>query len=191
MDILDGQPALLAAAIFFARVVDVSIGTLRSILIIRGYRLLGATLGFFEILIWVAAAAQVIQNLDTWVYAVAYAGGFATGNYVGSWLEGRLALGAEIVRAISPTPQVDLARRLQGEGFEVVQIPGQGPAGGPIEVLLVVESRRRVPRLLQAIRDADPRAVCTVSDVRVPEVPRVPVRTSPFGFGWGRVSKRK
>lgn len=66
MGILQDQPTLLAAAIFCARILDVSIGTLRTILIIRGYRVEGSILGFLEILIWLAAAAQVITKLEAW-----------------------------------------------------------------------------------------------------------------------------
>lgn len=192
MDLFQDQPALLAAAIFVARILDVSIGTLRTILIIRGYRISGSVLGLFEVLIWVAAAAQVITNLEEWYLVVAYAGGYAAGNYVGSWLDSRLALGAEIVRAISKNPQVDLKARLQRERFGVVELAGRTPDGGPVEVLLVVESRRRVPGLLRLIQEADPEAVCTISDVRIPakHVPREAARLGLAG-GWRNWANRK
>lgn len=192
MDFLQDRPELLAVALFFARILDVSIGTLRTILIIRGYRIEGSVLGFLEILIWVAAAAQVITNLEAWYLAVAYAAGFAAGNYVGSWLESRLALGAEIVRAISKSPQVNLTERLHRERYDVVKMAGQAPEGVPVEVLLVVESRRRVPRLLRLVHETDPEAVCTISDVRIPakRMPRS-ARWPAIRGGWRNSTKRK
>lgn len=191
MDYLQDQPGLLAVAIFLARILDVSIGTVRTILIIRGHRVLGALLGFVEILIWVGAAAQVITNLGTWYLVVAYAGGFATGNYAGSWIEARLALGSEIVRAISTDPDIDLGGRLRRERFDVLELTGRGMAG-PVEVLLVMESRRRVPRLLQLIGETDPAAMCTISDVRVPARQGSPLPRGPvIRGGWWSHTKRK
>lgn len=123
---------------------------------------------------------------------VAYAAGYAVGNYVGSWLESRLALGAEIVRAISANPQVNLTERVHREHFGVVELAGQAPDGIPVEVLLVVESRRRVPRLLQLIQETDPEAVCTISDVRIPakRLPRSAQRPGILG-GWRNSTRRK
>lgn len=192
MDLLSDHPALFAVAIFLARILDVSIGTLRTILIIRGYRLEGSLLGFLEILIWVTAVGQVITNLESWYLVVGYAAGFACGNYVGSWLEAKLALGTEIVRAISRNPESNLREQLDREGFGLVQLAGSAADGSPVDVLFVVESRRRVPRLLRAIEEADPGAVCSISDVKHPAarsaraVPRTPLRG-----GWRTRAKRK
>jgi uncharacterized protein YebE (UPF0316 family) len=192
MEFLQDRPELLAIAIFLARILDVSIGTLRTILIIRGYRIGGSVLGFLEVLIWVTASAQVIMNLDAWYLVLAYAGGFAVGNYVGSWLESRLALGAEIVRAISKDPRVKLKERIGQEHFGVVELAGRATDGAPVEVLLVVEARRRVPRLIELIHDTDPEAVCSISDVRIPamRMPR-PARLPAILGGWRNWTIRK
>ena len=90
MEWLHDQPALMFAAVFLARVLDVSIGTVRTITVVRGYRLLATVLGFFEVIIWVMAAGQVLTNLHHWYLVISWAGGFATGNAVGMWIEGKL-----------------------------------------------------------------------------------------------------
>ncbi len=64
LELLNNEPWLLAIAIFAARVGDVSLGTVRTIVVFRGYKFLAAAIGFFEILLWVAAAGQVLTNLD-------------------------------------------------------------------------------------------------------------------------------
>ena len=102
MDVLDTYPWILPLAIFLARIVDVSLGTFRTIVVFRGYRALAAIIGFFELIIWTLASAQVLGNLDKWYLVIAYAGGFGTGNYVGIWLESKLAIGSEMVRAVLP-----------------------------------------------------------------------------------------
>ncbi len=92
---------LLVPLIFLARVSDVSLGTFRTIVVFRGNKLLASFIGFFEIIIWLAAASQVLTNLDQWYLALAYASGFAVGNYVGITIESRFAIGNELVRCIS------------------------------------------------------------------------------------------
>jgi len=156
---------LLVIAIFAARVLDVSLGTVRTIFVFRGHKYAAALIGFVEILIWLVAAREVIQNLDTWYLAVAYAAGFAAGNIVGVYLEGKLAIGQELVRAVSRDRSVDLAGELRRRGYGVVEIEGTSDEV-PVEVLLVVEKRRNVPALLRSINDTDPSAYYTITDVK-------------------------
>lgn len=178
MELLLEPSGLLALLIFLARVADVSLGTVRTILVIRGHSLLAMAIGFVETLIWIAASAQVIANIGAaWYLAVAYAGGFATGTYVGVLIENKLAIGTELVRAVSPDPTVDLASRLRGAGYEVVEIQAEKQFAQPVEVLLVVEKRRRVPQLLRLIDEFDPGAYYTVSDVKRQRVFAKPRRT--------------
>ena len=84
---------ILPLLVFLARILDVSIGTLRIIFVAKGLKHFAAMLGFFESLIWLIAVTQVMQNLNSWQTYVAFACGFAAGNYVGVVLEERIALG--------------------------------------------------------------------------------------------------
>lgn len=165
MEGLFENPIILTLAIFLARVVDVSLGTVRSLLVFRGYKYAAALIGFIETLIWVVAVSQVIKNLDTWYLAVSYAGGFAVGNIVGISLENKLAIGTELVRAVSKDASIELAGQLRSQGYEVIELAGEGD-DAPVEVLLIVQKRRGVPKLLRSIDSVDPTAYCTISDVR-------------------------
>lgn len=157
--------ALLVLAIFVARILDVSLGTVRTILVFRGRKYTAAVIGFVEILIWLVAAREVIHNLDTWYLAVAYAAGFAAGNVVGVHLESKLAIGEELVRAVSRDRSVDLAGELRRRGHAVVELEGRSDET-PVEVLLVVEKRRKIPALLRSIDATDPSAIYTITDVK-------------------------
>ena len=185
------NPVVLTLAIFLARVLDVSLGTYRSILVFRGYRGAAALLGFLEAIVWVLAAGRVLQDLGQWYLIVAFASGYATGNVVGLWLEARLAVGSELVRVVSRRAGVDLAEGLRGEGYQVTELDGRAAGDEPVEVLLVVERRRRLRRLVAAIGTLDPTALCTTSDVRTPQTVHIPRR--PAGLGWpiGRRGLRK
>jgi uncharacterized protein YebE (UPF0316 family) len=74
---------VLPLLIFLARVVDVSMGTIRVIFVSRGLKYLAPVVGFFEVLIWLLAIGQIMKNLSSPLCYVAYAGGFAAGNYIG------------------------------------------------------------------------------------------------------------
>ncbi|HOX24143.1 MAG TPA: DUF5698 domain-containing protein [Candidatus Krumholzibacteria bacterium] len=173
LEFLQTHPLVMTPVIFAARVADVSIGTLRTILVIRGHRFIAAGLGFFEIIVWLLAAGQVIRHLDTWYLVVAYAGGFAVGNIVGSVLEQTLAMGLELVRILGHDRQADLARKLRDLGYEVTALVGVENASQPVEVLLVIERRRRVPELLRRVAAIDPTAVCTLNEVKKPSQAQV------------------
>lgn len=191
MEFLTTHPWLLAPAIFFARVADVSLGTFRTIIVFRGYRPLAAAIGFVEVMIWVAAAGQVFSNLDSWHLTVAYAGGFACGNYVGMWLESHIAIGRELVRAISFSEKGHLAERLREQGYRVVELSGNADHQ-PVEVVLVTERRCEIDALIATIRREDPQAIYTVSDVKSAHNPEVLSSEKPlFNAGWRVIGKRK
>jgi uncharacterized protein YebE (UPF0316 family) len=172
------------ALIFLARVADVSLGTFRTIVVFRGNKLLASFIGFFEIIIWLVAAAQVLGNLDQWYLALAYAGGFAVGNYVGISIENRFAIGNELVRCISFNRDI-LAEKLREKGFKVVSFDGDMGESYPVELLFIIEKRRKVPSLIQSIKVLDPTSVYSVSDIKSvyegPDLlPRRSIFHSPF-----------
>ena len=74
---------LLPILIFFARILDQSIGTMRLIFLSKGMKHIAPFLGFFEVIIWLLAIGQIMQHLDNWVCYVAYGAGFAMGNFIG------------------------------------------------------------------------------------------------------------
>ncbi|XPV70439.1 MAG: DUF2179 domain-containing protein [Halarcobacter sp.] len=158
-------PYILALFIFLARVADVSLGTFRTIVIFRGYKLLASLIGFFEIIIWLIAAGQVFKNLDQWHLALSYSAGFATGIYVGMWIENRFAIGNELIRCISFNRDI-LAKKIRDEGFKVVSLDGDMGKDTAVEVLFIVEKRRNIPALIRLINNLDQKAVYTVSDLK-------------------------
>lgn len=165
MESLVEYPYLLVPLIFLARVADVSLGTFRTIVIFRGQKFLASLIGFFEISIWLGAAAQVLTNLDHWYLALAYASGFGVGNYVGISIESHFAIGNELVRCISFNRDV-LAGKLRKEGYKVVSFDGDMGETYPVELLLIIEKRRNVPSLIQLIKKLDQTAVYSVSDLK-------------------------
>ena len=164
----DTDPTIEAIAwtllIFFARLVDVSMGTMRQILIIRGRRGVASISAFFEIMIWILAISRVITELDKIYYMIAFALGFASGNYLGSYIEEKIALGY-MFAYIVPKRSGDLAHKLREAGFGVTVIHGIG-LKGPEPIYNVLFRRRDTPRLLDIIKKYDRSAFYTLMDVR-------------------------
>ncbi len=152
---------------------DVSMSIMRMILAVRGHRALAAFIGFFEVLIWLVAVGKALEHLNSIVHVIGYAGGFAVGNYVGVWLEGRFALGVNVVRAVIRRPKgedkaphaVRAARLLRSEGFAVTEIEGRG-LRSYVDILNVVTARRSVPHVIRIIREQDPATFLSVEEVR-------------------------
>jgi len=104
---------IIPVLIFLARIMDVSIGTMRVIFVSRGFKFYAALCGFFEVLIWIIAITQIIKNLNNPLYYIAYAGGFATGNFIGMVLEEKIALGTVLLRIVVPHEIEELEKYLK------------------------------------------------------------------------------
>ena len=150
--------------IFFMRIADVSLATVRMLLIIRNHRVLAPLIGFFEVLIWLFAAGVAIQHLESTWHLLGYAGGFAAGNWVGLWLEGKLALGLSSLQVFSPSHGPQIAESLRGIGHGVTQFSGKGK-DGPVDVVLSVVKRREARDAMKAIQELDEDAFVTLGDV--------------------------
>jgi uncharacterized protein YebE (UPF0316 family) len=185
----DLPPWGLAILIFAIRIVDVSIGTLRTISVVQGRLALSVVLGFFEVTIWIAALSQVLIGASTQpLLILAYAGGFAGGNAVGILLERTLALGAVVVRIISTQAGSEIAEALRQVGQRVTTFHGQG-RDGPVVLVYVTCRRRDLARLLEIARSVDPNIFYAVEPVErwAQGLPQ----PLPQATGWRAVFKKK
>jgi len=154
--------------IFAMRIVDVSMGAVRILLMMRGRRGGAAAVGFVEVLIWVVAVGNAMQHLSSPYHLAGYAGGFAMGTYVGVSVERALALGRVVVRAILPAPEGTgraAAQLLREEGYAVTEMEGRGRSG-PVTVLNVVVARRHASAVAERIESVAPAAFITVEEIR-------------------------
>jgi len=151
--------------IFALRLTDVTLGTMRILMTVRGRKWIAALIGFVEVTIFVVAISQVVRNFGNVWNVLGYAGGFAAGTLVGMTIEERMALGWTVVRIIS----TDLSRRvceaLREAGYGVTEIPGQGMRGA-VEIYEVVARRSDLPKILQIVERVDSRAFVTVEETR-------------------------
>jgi uncharacterized protein YebE (UPF0316 family) len=152
--------------IFALRVVDVSLGTVRIILTVRGRRGGAVAIGFVEVLVWIVAVGHALEHLNSVYHVVGYAAGFAAGTYVGMVVETSLAFGTVVVRAIVPgTTDGDTAGALRAAGHAVTERAGRGRTG-PVTVLNTVVPRRAAVEVITLIEQRAPRSFITVEELR-------------------------
>jgi uncharacterized protein YebE (UPF0316 family) len=156
---------ILPVLIFLARIMDMSLDTLRIVMIGRGRKFTVAFLGFFEVSIWLLVARQVIAHLPNIACFFAYAGGFAAGNYVGMWIEERMASGAQIIRVIVDSDGPRIMEALKARGHGVTSMRGQG-AMGSVDIIFSIVQRKEAPDVLALIKGVSPGAFYIIEDVR-------------------------
>ena len=159
--------AFTFAIIVLARIVDVSLDTVRTAAIVQGRRVFAAALGFVEAVIYISVVGKVLLTIDHPVYVLAYGLGFALGTYLGIAIEQRLAFG-EQVASFFTTRGAELAETLTGSGYRVAAVHTQ-VRGGEMTILHVEVPRKRARTLIRAAGAIDQACFCIVNDVRVAE----------------------
>ena len=132
---------ILPLLIALARIIDVSIGTIRIVLLAKGNRTIAPILGFFEVIIWLLSISQIMQNLDNIVSYIAYGAGFAAGNWIGLIIEDKLALGDLQIRVITKKTATELIQYLKKEGYGITSLKAQG-ARGDVNIFYTIIHRK-------------------------------------------------
>jgi uncharacterized protein YebE (UPF0316 family) len=156
---------ILPLLIFLARIVDVSLDTIRVILVAKGYRKIAPFIGFFQVLVWIITITRIMANLDNWMTYIAYAAGFATGTYIGMRIEGKIALGYELIRIITRQTADSLIYTLRDLNYPVTSVRAMG-RDGDVDIIFVVIQRKRIAEVTEIIKQFNPKAFYTIEDVR-------------------------
>ncbi|HUM22260.1 DUF2179 domain-containing protein [Mesotoga prima] len=156
---------IMPLIIFFARIVDVSLGTTRIIMVSRGKKEIASLIGFFEVIVWLLVASKVIQSVDNVLYILAYAGGFAAGSYIGILIDERLAMGTVSIRLITSVEPTELINKLCQAGFGVTKIDAQGSRGKAYIIYSII-NRKEVSEFERIAQECVPKAFMSVEDIR-------------------------
>lgn len=161
--------------IFIARVLDVSLGTVRVIFISRGLKYMAPLIGFLEILIWLLAISQIMKNLSNPACYIAYAGGFAMGNFVGIWIAEKLSLGVVLIRVITAKDASQLVEFLKSADYGVTSVDGHGTTG-QVKVIFTIVPRREAQSVVGLIKKFNPKAFYSIEEVGFVEKGIFPLR---------------
>jgi len=157
MSLLASAPTwAVCLAIFLLRIVDVSIGTVRTIAVVRGRPAVAVALGFFEVLVWLVAISQVLTRVMAEpVVALSYAGGFAAGNGVGIFIERQVSSRLSVLRLLSNQRGPQVADAI-GDGGRVLAIMPGTTLEGSTHLVYVSARNRNVPLVIERARAVDP-----------------------------------
>ena len=168
---------LLPFLIFIARIGDVSIGTVRIVMISKGQKFWAPFLGFFEVFIWLLAISKIFENLDNWVCYFAYSAGFATGNYIGLIIEEKLAFGVVKLQIITRKEASELIAILIDSGYGITHHEADGSTQ-KVSIIYSIIKRSDLPIVLDLIKTYNPNAFYSIEDVKFVNKGVFPVKMS-------------
>ena len=175
--------------VFFARIFDVSIGTVRTILTVQGKTVISFVLATFEITIWLLVASTVINQLkEKPILILFYAFGYATGNVVGILVERKMAFGVTILKLLTRNAGQEITNFLREKGQPVTVFVGEGMKG-PISELYIACRRRDLKWILPEVKKMDEQVFYIVEQARDMSKILKPINT-PMG-GWRSPFKKK
>lgn len=169
VEFFDTSPAwVLPVVIFFGRICDVSLGTLRIVFVAKGEKKIAPLIGFVEVFIWVVIIAQVLSRASDFFSYFAYAGGYAAGTYIGLLVEEKIGFGFIKFRVFTQESGAKLAGILHRRGYGATVIRGEGVLS-EIDVVEAVVSRKKTKTVKEIITDYDPKVFYLIEDIRAKE----------------------
>jgi uncharacterized protein YebE (UPF0316 family) len=164
-DFLDVYPWLLPVVIFFGRIVDVALGTLRIIFVSKGEKNKAPLIGFIEVFIWVVVISQILARANDMVAYVSYAAGYAAGNYIGLILENRIAYGVVLCRIYTQKNGNELIQALNKLNIGATMTHGKGSTN-EVDIIETVVDRKVMKSLETTINEFDSNSFYVIEDVR-------------------------
>lgn len=157
---------ILPVIIGLARIFDVTVGTLRIILVSKGNKKIAPLLGFIEVLAWIIVIGEIMKSANNFACYIGYATGFATGNYVGMIVEEKLALGNLIIRIITEENARQLKNAIVKAGFGMTIVPGFGAMGNPVDIIFMTIHRSDLKKVIELIKENNPKAFYSIEELK-------------------------
>lgn len=154
-----------ALVIMLMRIVDVSLGTFRMIMVVQAKKYIAGIIGFFEVLMWIFAMRYIVNNMDEIINLIGYAAGFSIGNMLGITLEEKLALGYVQLNIISKNFSKQIAEMMRKSQYGVTLLPAQGNSG-EVNLLVTIIRRKDVRIVMTMIEEIDKDSFITLQHSR-------------------------
>ena len=167
MDFLLGNSVWVYFVIFFGKLLEVSISTLRIVLINRGDRIKGSILAFIDVMIWLTITGSVLSSFGNNILKIiVFAFAFALGNFFGSWLDSKLAFGMSSINVIINEDAIvdTILMNLRNNSFAVTVIDGQGK-DGKRKLLIINVKRKNLSKAIKIVTDITSDCFISINDV--------------------------
>lgn len=157
---------LIPLLIFISRLIDVSMSTIRIILIVNEKRIAASVLSFLEMFVWLVAVTQTLKNLSNVMCYVGFAGGFAVGTYIGMVIEKKLSMGIVLIRITTTEKDgFPLIAFLKENKFRITSLNAEGNFG-KTNIIYTVVMRKEMNSVIEVIKKFNPNAFYTVENIR-------------------------
>lgn len=159
---------MLCIKIFLVRIIDVSLGTVRTLITVKGRTLLASMVGFIEVFVWFVIVKEALNTTETslWV-AISYSLGFATGTYIGGYISDRFIKGNFGVQVVTSDKSKQLLSLLKKEGYGVSVIDVKGYDDSKEKYMLFIGiNKNNFDHLKKLIHSVDPKAFIVVNETK-------------------------
>jgi uncharacterized protein YebE (UPF0316 family) len=159
---------LICLKIFFARIIDVSLGTVRIYLTVKGEKIKAVVIAFFEVLIWFLIAKEAITTgmNSIWI-PISYALGYATGTYIGIHINENVIAGIVNIQVVTKKTDNLLITSLREKGYAVSVIDLDDSADGIKRKMVIIQVKKRcLKNLINIIETLDKKYYYTISDIK-------------------------
>ncbi len=151
----------ICVKIFLARILDVSISTLRQIVMLKGKLLISTILAFIEVFIWFIVAREALtMNINNLLIPIFYSLGYATGTLLGSFLAKLLVKAEVLIQVIVNDEKIIKALKLRGYEVSVMTLDNQK------KMLYLEINSKSLKKVLSLIKNADPTSFLIINDSR-------------------------
>ena len=151
--------------IFGARILDMSLGTMRIIAVNRGLKKIAPLIGFFEVMVWIIVVRQVIVEMSNPLWFLAYGLGFAAGNFVGIYMTEKMSISKVLVRIMTMKDSKKLIKKLEEEGYMITVVKTQNKNHNGTMLFTNIHASE-LEETIQIIKKYNPQAVYSVEDAR-------------------------
>ena len=156
---------ILCIKVFFIRIIDVSLGTIRTIITVKDKRFIASLIGFIEVLVWFLVAKEAINtDNNSILIAVSYSLGFATGTYIGAYLSNRYIKGNFGVQVI--TDKIELIKNIRDNGYAVSELSIKGYTKDEKYMLFIEIDKNDFSHLQRLIKKYDKKAFIVVNETK-------------------------
>jgi len=129
---------LLCIKIFFVRIIDVSLGTLRTVVTIKGNIKTASFIGFFEVLVWFLVVKEALNTASNSIFiGISYALGFACGTYIGGIISSRFIDTSFTLEVITSHASKEMIKAIRDNGYGVSIIKANGSNNEEKELLFI------------------------------------------------------
>lgn len=155
----------LCLAVFCARIVDTSLATVRTVMVVKDRTMLAFVFAFFEVFVWFMIVREALTSVDNvLLLAIAYSAGYACGVMVGMYITDRFIVSNVSVNIVVKQKK-EVVDALINHNFavSVSRIKGKDLISNKY-MIFVATTSKRIDELKSIITEIDDHAFIVVSE---------------------------